>query len=100
MTLEEFQKKILNSKQSNISKEDKEHCDKIFTIQQQYGIEYEPINKPSIFGAKTLCPNCKSEIDRKYLGFSWDTNYGEYVHYSIYKCDCGYEYVEIKRQKQ
>ena len=96
--IEEFKKKIIESKQSTISLDDSAYFSRVLKIQEQHGSDFKPKEKLTLFGCKNLCPNCSKELHIKYLGQKWDRSSEQFIQYYINQCirGCTYEYAHIE----
>lgn len=95
-SIEEFKNQIIKNTENTLSKSDLELWDSISEEQRQYGDDYKPKKKRSIFGTKEVCPNCSEELRKRYLGKELSKMFGEYWYYYIKSCVCGYKFVELK----
>lgn len=91
-SIEEFKKKIIENKQSTISLEDVYYFNHLLKIRKEYGSDYKPKKKLTLFGYKEICPNCSKELQTKYFGQKWDEICNRFVQYYIKLCGCEYKY--------
>lgn len=90
--IEEFKKKITESKQTTINLDDICYFDHLFRIQNEYGSDYKPRRKLTLFGYKDICPNCSKRLQTKYYGQKWNDFFNKFFQYYIKQCYCGYKY--------